>query len=121
MKIAIQQAVKQAMTVVKPLNSTVVYHSTGTFKKHPVTGIMVESGGADYTSTDMTMVGYKSNEIDGTHVLSTDQKGLISTLVFTDTPKNSDYLTDEDSIKWNVESHKKDPAKALWIIQLRKP
>lgn len=121
MKSAIQQAVKQAMGAIKSLNSTLVYHSTGTFTNHPVTGLMVESGSADYTLTEMTMVAYKSNEVDGSHVLATDQKGLISTLDFPTTPKNEDYLTDADSIKWNVESYKKDPAKALWIIQLRMP
>jgi len=63
---------------------------------------------------------FKSNEVDGIHVLNTDHKVLIPANDIAFTPGLHDHLT-IDGVRENVVNKRIDPAEALWILQVRKP
>lgn len=74
----------------------------------------------DYPDLKIVFTNYKSNEINNTTILSTDQKALIPKLNLEPTPKMKD-LIQRNGIEWKIESIDIDPADALWIFQVRKP
>jgi len=112
-----QKLAQTAFKIAGDIPVTCTYTSVGT---------AVYADGA-YTSTDVDYASlkflfgdYQSNEVDGTVILSTDQRMSIPQLDLTPVPKKQDYLTDADSVKWQIEGISKDPARALWILQGRK-
>lgn len=63
---------------------------------------------------------FEAEDVDGANILSTDQIAMIPVENVSFIPSNHDYLT-IDNEKWNVINKKTDPAKALWLLQIRKP
>ena len=63
---------------------------------------------------------YEAQDVDGVNIIVTDQIAMIPVENLAIVPSNNDYIT-ISSERWNVVSKKTDPAKALWILQIRKP
>ena len=100
-----------------PLSST--YTSVGKKELRVHTG-KVTSTDTDYTSVNIIYTKYSKSEIDGVNILSSHVKALIPFENLTPTPKKSDKITDSNGEVWGVVDWNKDPADALWIIQLEK-
>lgn len=57
---------------------------------------------------------YRQDEVDGQHIISTDEKLIALQNEVTDTPKVGDYING-----LRVLDAQKDPAAASWTVQLR--
>lgn len=99
---------------------TCTYTSKGTQTYNPATGLYTGSD-TSYSGLKFLFEDYSSQEIDDQNILRTDMKASIPQLSLTPTPKKQDYLTDSDSVVWQVEGIGKDPARAMWVLQVRKP
>ena len=117
----VQKAAQTAFKVIGNIPLTCTYVSKGASTYNTTTGL--------YTSTDVSYTGlsilfedFTVQEITeaGGAILSTDQKASIPNLNLTPTPKITDYITDSNSQKWTVENVRIDPARALWIFQVRR-
>jgi hypothetical protein len=84
----------------------------------PVTDTETQSY-TDY-STSMVPSGYDSREIDGINILDTDERVKILVEELTPIPKRNDQII-RSSIKWEIINIHKDPANAVWTLQIRKP
>jgi hypothetical protein len=73
----------------------------------------------DYT-VNIIPSGYNSREVDGQTILATDEKAKILVADLTVDPKRNDQLV-RDSVVWEVENVHKDPADAVWTLQIRRP
>ena len=121
----IQSAAKTAFKAIGNVAITCTYTSKGTQTYNVTTGL--------YTSTDTTyptagqpdlkflFEDYSSAELADQNILSTDQKATIPQLNLTPTPKKTDYLTDDNSVVWQIEGIGQDSARATWVLQVRKP
>ena len=117
----VQKAAKTAFKIIGDIPLTCSYSSKGVATYNPATGT--------YTSTDVDYAGlailfedYMAEEItaSGGVILSTDQKASIPNLNLTPTPKIKDVITDSNNKKWTIENVGIDPARALWIFQVRR-
>jgi hypothetical protein len=74
----------------------------------------------DYTVNAIPS-GYDSREVNGRTILDTDEKIKILVADITNiTPKRTDQIV-RDSVVWEIENVHKDPADAVWTLQVRKP
>lgn len=75
-----------------------------------------------YTSytVDSVPSGYNSHEADGQTVLITDEKIKILVDDLAVDPKMNDLLV-RDSVVWEIINVHKDPANAVWTLQVRRP
>lgn len=102
------------------LNDAVTYHSAGSYTYDPSTGQNTESGGSDTTSVKALFCSYRNEEIDGDRIKLNDRKVLIAANNLPSiTPKITDYITDSNSVVWQVKHVKADPAEAEWVLQCR--
>ena len=117
----IQKVAQTAFKAIGDIPLICVYTSKGTSVYDPATGLYT-SDDTDYTGLSILFEDYTAKEITdaGGAILSTDQKASIPNLNLTPTPKITDYIADSDSQKWTVEGLEKDPARALWIFQVRR-
>ena len=115
----IQQAVSNAWPEFDTIRQACVYHSTGTFSYNPITDVDDEVG---HTNEDAMVIwaGFKVDEVDGSVVRSTDKKVLIPSIDLTATPKYADYIIDSSDITWAIRGFNRDPARALWVLHVRK-
>jgi len=116
----VQSAVQSAFTVMDDMLTTVTYRakSSGSATYNTTTGAVSESY-TDY-SVDGLLVRYQSQEVDNVAIQPTDQKLLVPALDLTPTPKLNDIVV-ISSVSWQVINFSKDPAGAMYIIQLRLP
>ncbi len=120
MKEAFQAAAIAAFNAAGNVKTSVTYHSLGTLGTYdPATGTSAETGGSDL-SVSVLLTDFEAEEIDGKVILKTDQNLLIPVLSLSVTPKKDDTVV-IDSVEWQVQDWKTDPAEALWEIQIRKP
>jgi len=117
----VQKAAQTAFKVIGNIPLACTYTSKGVAVYVPATGLYTSTD-ADYESLSILFEDYSAKEIDdaGGVILSTDQKASIPNLNLTPTPKITDYITDSNSQKWTVENVGIDPARALWIMQVRR-
>lgn len=117
----VQKAAQTAFKAIGNIPLTCTYTSKGTSVYDPATGGYTSTD-TDYTGLNILFEDYTAKEIEdaGGVILSTDQKASIPNLSLTPTPKITDYITDSDSQKWTVENIRIDPARALWIFQVRR-
>lgn len=100
-------------------NTSLAYHSLGTYAYNATTGGQTESGG-----TDITIIAIydeiESEELQDRPIKMTDRKLLVANNDISVTPKVSDYVT-ISSVNWNVIDLATDPAEALYTLFVRKP
>lgn len=120
MKAAFQKAAEKAFAAAGDLRTTVTYRSknSGSATYTPSTGAVSDSY-SSYT-IKVILADYTITERDGKTVLSTDRKAIIPVSKLTPTPKTNDIIVIDD-VSWDVVGYKKDPADALYTIQIRKP
>ncbi len=117
----IQKVAQVAFKAIGNIPLVCTYSSKGTTVYVPASGGYASTD-ANYENLSILFEDYTAKEITdaGGVILSTDQKASIPNLNLTPTPKITDYITDSDSQKWTVEGLEKDPARALWIFQVRR-
>ncbi|MFH1422917.1 MAG: hypothetical protein ABIH42_09440 [Planctomycetota bacterium] len=117
----IQRAAQTAFKAIGDIPLICTYTSKGTPVYVPATGAYTSTD-TDYTSLSVLFEDYTAKEITdaGGVILSTDQKASIPNLSLTPTPKITDYITDSNSQKWTVQNIKIDPARALYVFQVRR-
>lgn len=117
----VQKAAQTAFKDIGNIPLTCTYTSKGVSTYNPTTGAYTSTD-TNYTGLSILFEDYTAEEITeaGGVILSTDQKASIPNLNLTPTPKITDYITDSNSQKWTVENVKIDPARALWIMQVRR-
>lgn len=84
----------------------------------PATG-RVTLGETDYVITNCIRLDFEADEIDGLAVKPEDFQLMIPVDDLDVTPAIDDYIL-IDSVPHNVVNYKKDPADAVWTIQVRK-
>jgi hypothetical protein len=84
----------------------------------PTTGT-VESANDEYEGQGF-VIEYDQHEVDGETVRTGDVKCILRQAEFTEAPTPSDRVTIAERI-YEVINIGKDPADALWILQLRSP
>ena len=117
----IQTIAKTAFKVIGNIPLLCIYSSKGVAMYDPATGSYTSTD-TDYTGLSILFEDYVAQEITeaGGVILSTDQKASIPNLNLMPVPKITDYITDSNSQKWTVENVMLDPARALWIMQVRR-
>lgn len=76
-----------------------------------------------YTDYDVNAIpsGYDSREVNNQTILDTDEKvKILVDDISNVTPKRNDQVV-RDSVTWEVIHVHKDPADAVWTLQIRKP
>jgi len=114
----IQKAAKTAFSAIGDIPLICTYTSKGTPVYDPDTGGYTSTD-TDYEDLEFLFEDYEAKDIDGTVIRVSDQKASIPSLNLTPTPKIKDEITDSDSNVWTVEGKGQDPARALWIFQVR--
>lgn len=128
----IQKATASAFKAIGDIPTVCTYTSVGVTEYDPLTGVYVapaqnpstgaySPSGIPYRNLVILIEDYEAREIQssGGTVLSTDQKASIPKMNLTPTPKSGDTITDPDEVVWTVENVSIDPAKALWVFQVR--
>ena len=117
----VQKAAQTAFKMIGNIPLTCTYASKGASTYNTTTGLYT-SMDVSYTGLSILFEDFTAQEITeaGGTILSTDQKASIPNLNLTPTPKITDYITDSNSQKWTVENVRIDPARALWIFQVRR-
>ena len=117
----IQKAAKTAFKVIGNIPLICSYSSKGTATYVPAKGAYI-SAEINYAGLAILFEDYVAEEITaaGGVILATDQKASIPNLNLTPTPKIKDVITDSNNKKWTIENVGIDPARALWIFQVRK-
>jgi len=116
------KAAQTAFTAAGDIPVATTYYQRGSTVYDASTGTV--SAGVNTYLFSMIFAAFKSNEIDNEHILATDQKGLVPQANFSTIPAVGDYLFIVESgasVRYDVQGFKKDPADALWTLQLRKP
>ena len=117
----VQKAAKTAFKIIGDIPLTCSYSSKGVATYNPATGTYTSTD-VDYAGLEILFEDYMAEEItaSGGVILSTDQKASIPNLNLTPTPKIKDVITDSNNKKWTIENVGIDPARALWIFQVRR-
>ena len=117
----VQKAAQTAFKVIGNIPLACTYSSKGASIYNTTTGLYTFTD-VSYTGLSILFEDFTVQEITeaGGAILSTDQKASIPNLNLTPTPKITDYITDSNSQKWTVENVRIDPARALWIFQVRR-
>lgn len=117
----IQKAAQTAFKAIGDIPLTCTYTSVGTPSYNPTTGA-VTSSDTDYTGLKIVFEDFNPREINDAAgiILATDKKATIPNADLTPTPKLSDCITDADSKKWYIKDILIDPARALWLFQVRR-
>lgn len=118
---AFQKAAAAAFTAAGNVKESVTVRikSSSNPAYNPSTDSVTDSY-TDYTVNALPS-GYDTKEIDGRTILNTDEKLMILVEDLPSiTPKRNDQII-RDSVTWEIESVHKDPADALWTLQIRKP
>ncbi len=116
-----KNAAKTIFTAFGDVPRSCTYVSTGTKELNTHTGIVVTKTSDPDVSygVDIIFTKYTKAEIDGVHILYSHVKALIPFENLTPTPKKNDTIAEDVSgEQWGVIDWKKDPADALWILQL---
>jgi hypothetical protein len=114
-----KSAVTVAFSIFKDVAITCKYSSAATTKTYtPTTGVV---GGFPtvYPELKFIFTSYKQSEIDDTHILKTDIKGLLPVSDLYPTPKVNDSITTAAEVVYGVQNISTDPVTAMWIFQLR--
>ena len=116
----IQKATQTAFKAIGDIPITCVYISKQTSTYNAITGIGT-SYDFEYSDLDFIFEDYTAQEImeSGGTILRTDQKANIPQFNLEPTPAIKDIITDSNDIVWTIENIKTDPARALWIFQVR--
>lgn len=102
--------VKETVTLRKKTDASPVYD--------PVTDIITDPH-TDY-SVSAIPSGYDSNEVDGVVILDTDEKLKILVSALAVSPAKGDLIF-RSSVRWEIIGIHKDPADAVWTLQIRRP
>ena len=103
-------------TALDDVKISVIYRvRTSTYD--PATGRTTPSD-ADYPITNCIRIDYEADEVDNAAVKPKDFKLMIPVDDLTPTPE-IDHLVVIDSVEHNVVDFNKDPADAVWTIQVR--
>jgi hypothetical protein len=102
--------VKETVTLRNKINSNPTYN--------PTTDVISDSY-QDYPVAAIAS-GYDSREINNTTILDTDEKIKILVSSLSVDPKRNDQII-RDSVKWEIKNVHKDPANAIWTLQIRRP
>lgn len=117
---AIRQAVQQGITALDDLALLSTYTSVGTPSYTPSTGTITTPNTA-YTNVPVAFTSFDKKEIDGKTVKPNDQKAIIACLDLAATPTLNDTITAADGTVWSVMGIQRDPAGAVWVLQVRRP
>jgi len=117
LKEAFKAAVQTAFNAAGNVKISITYTSNPPPVYDPSTGVATPNT-TDYSLTNVIREDYEAMEIDGLAIQENDAKLLIPVDDLTPNPKIDDYVT-MDSQQWNVVNKYKDPADALWTLQIR--
>jgi hypothetical protein len=117
----IQKAAQTAFKAIGDIPMTCTYTSVGTSVYNPTTGASSSSDTA-YTGLKIVFEDFNPREVNdaGGAILHTDKKASIPNENLTPTPKITDFITDSDSVQWSIKDVLIDPARALWLFQVRR-
>ncbi len=117
----IQKAAQTAFKAIGDIPLTCTYTSKGTAEYNVQTG-GYDSDDTDYTGLSILFEDYNAKEVEdsGGVILKTDQKASIPNLDLTPTPMLKDTIIDPNSLKWDIEGIMLDPARVLWVFQVRR-
>lgn len=114
----IQAAVKSGMNALDDVRELVTYRSAGTPTYDAASGAPL------VTTTEVPVravfVHYRRDEIDGQVIRPEDQQCLIAAEDLSMTPALNDSIV-RGSETWSVVGIQTDPAKAVWLLQVRRP
>jgi len=118
----ISKATQTAFVATGDIPVDVVYYQPAS-SVYDVSSGTASAGVSTYLFS-MIFTSFKSREIDGEHILATDQKGLAAQANVSTIPQADDWLMVVEngvSVRYDVVAKGKDPADAHWALQLRKP
>jgi hypothetical protein len=117
----IQKAAQTAFKAIGDIPLTCTYTSVGASIYDPQTG-GYDSTDTPYTGLKIVFEDFNPKEVNdaGGAILATDRKASIPNINLTPTPKITDFITDSDSVQWSIKDVLIDPARALWLFQVRR-
>jgi hypothetical protein len=120
LKEAFKNAAAAAFAAADDVKESVVLRSKASSNPtyNPTTDAVTDSY-TDYTVNSIPS-GYDTREINNQTILDTDEKVKILVADLSVTPKRNDLVV-RDSVIWEVISVHKDPADAVWTLQIRRP
>lgn len=117
----IQKAAQTAFKAIGDIPLTCTYTSKGSPVYNTTTGVTTSTD-VDYAGLNFVFEDFKPRQItdSGGVILSTDKKVSIPNLTLVPTPSIADFITDSDGIIWYIKDILIDPARALWLFQVRR-
>jgi hypothetical protein len=117
---AFRNAAAAAFAAVGDIKEMAVFRSKT--NSNPVFDPATDTISDAYSDQSVNIVpsGYDSREVDGQTVLITDEKAKILVADLTVDPKRNDQIV-RNSVVWEVINIHKDPANAVWTLQIRRP
>ena len=94
------------------------YVRVGSSTYDPATG-SVSNAVVRYDDIPMVLARYESDEIDGDHIVVTDQKAIIAALDLPVVPRVQDRIELTDGRTFMVMGFKGVPGNSVWVIQIR--
>lgn len=118
----LSKAAQTAIVATGDIPVTTYFYSIGSTTYDTSTG--VASVGSTVYVVSMIFTRFNTNEIMDENIEPTDQKGIIPQANISVIPKIDDYLQIVESgvsVRYDVVGKQKDPADAIWKLQLRRP
>lgn len=123
LKSAIQAGAKAGFSAIGDVKVKGIYYEYDPGDYDPSVGDSTDIKDGIEIANDVILAKYKSNEVDDEEVFKTDQKALILQVdLFNEPKKNAKLLLGNPFLKdyWRIIDVGKDPASAMWILQIRK-
>lgn len=116
----IRQAVQDGIVALDDLVPPCIYTSVVDPSYDAATGTITKPSAA-YAEIPILFTSYERNEIDGEAIRPEDQKAIVAQLALPPAPTLNDTITRADGTVWTVLSVGQDPARATWVLQVRRP
>lgn len=117
---AIQRGLKALRTTSMGIQQLCQYTSATTTTYSATAGTFTQTT-AELEDVPVVMTQYEIREIDGEAIRPEDQKALIAVLDLSVEPTINDWIELADSTRWTVVQTKRDPARGMWVLQVRRP
>lgn len=118
----LKSSAQSAFKAAGDIKEDVTYYGKGVVTYNTSTGVVNAQDSGYLISAIFS--NYKNSQVDGKKILNTDVRMLLPQNDLPIEPAAHDFiirLEANASIKYEALSIEKDPAGALWMIQLRKP
>lgn len=120
LKSVIQNAVNTAFSAVGDLAEVVTINYKSSDRAYNATTGALADTPTTHAVAKAVFSKYRFHEIDNRTIFAKDRRCSFPVTLLSVTPRpNTDTLTDSSGTLWQIIDARMDPAKAMWVLQLR--